>query len=214
VRSGTNWTQQAYLKASNTGAEDNFGLRLAMSGDTLAVSAPFEDSSATGISGNQGNNNAVDSGAAYIFVRAGTNWSQQAYLKASNTGADDTFGSSLGVSGDTVVVGAFQEDSNSIGVNGNQNNNSAGESGVAYVFTGVGVPRGPTITGYTRLASGAIQLQFNAASAAAGYAVLASTNLIDWLPLGLASETVPGHFEFMDADARNHATRFYQLKQD
>lgn len=85
---------------------------MAVSGDTVVVGARHEDSNATGVNGNQADNSASESGAAYIFVRdGGGNWSQQAYLKASNTGADDQFGSSVSVSGDTVVVGAWSEDS-------------------------------------------------------------------------------------------------------
>ena len=87
MRSGTIWSQQAYLKASNTGADDAFGCSVAVSGDTVVVGAIGEDSNATGVNGNQSDNSAYDSGAAYVFVRSGTTWSQQAYLKASNTGA-------------------------------------------------------------------------------------------------------------------------------
>ena len=61
-------------------------------------------------------------------------WSQQAYLKASNTEASDYFGYSVAVSGDTVVVGAYVEGSTATGVNGNQSDNSAWASGAAYVF--------------------------------------------------------------------------------
>ncbi len=134
VRSGGVWSQQAYLKASNTGASDDFGYSVAVSGDTVVVGAILEDSSASGVDGNQADDSAADSGAAYVFVRSGSTWSQQAYLKASNTGADDGFGDSVGVSGDTVVVGAYQERSNATGVNGNQGDNSATEAGAAYVF--------------------------------------------------------------------------------
>ena len=91
----------------------------------MVVGATGEASNATGVNGNQSDNSATDSGAAYVFVRSGTNWTQQAYLKASNTGADDYFGWSVAVSGDTVVVGALGEDSNATGVNGNQSDNSA-----------------------------------------------------------------------------------------
>ncbi|MDB6131952.1 MAG: Integrin alpha beta-propellor repeat protein, partial [Verrucomicrobiales bacterium] len=133
VRSGATWSQQAYLKASNTGYDDGFGSSVAVSGDTVVVGAPFEDSNATGVNGNQADDSAQMSGAAYIFVRSGATWSQQAYLKASNTGAEDYFGS-VAVSGDTVVVGASGEDSNATGVNGNQADNSAQWSGAAYVF--------------------------------------------------------------------------------
>jgi uncharacterized repeat protein (TIGR01451 family) len=128
------WVQQAYLKASNTGANDNFGWSVAISGDTVIVGAPGEDSNATGVDGNQTSNSSLTSGAAYVFVRSGSSWSQQAYLKASNTGADDQFGSSVAISGDTVVVGAHREDSIATGVDGNQADNSASNSGAAYVF--------------------------------------------------------------------------------
>ncbi len=127
VRSGTTWSQQAYLKASNTDAGDRFGSSVAVSGDTVVVGAHGEDSNATGVNGNQSDNSAVHAGAAYVFVRNGTTWSQQAYLKASNTDADDCFGGSVAVSGDTVVVGADGEDSNATGVNGDQSDNSARE---------------------------------------------------------------------------------------
>jgi len=134
VRNGTSWSQQAYLKASNADALDFFGEHVSLSGDTLVVGASFEDSAATGVDGDQNDNSAGSSGAAYVFVRNGTSWSQQAYLKASNTGAGDQFGESVAVSGDTVVVGAWVEDSNATGVDGNQSDNSASGSGAAYVF--------------------------------------------------------------------------------
>jgi hypothetical protein len=134
VRNGDTWSQQAYLKASNTETNDLFGASVAISGDTVVIGANSEDSAATGVNGNQADNSADSAGAVYVFVRNGTTWSQQAYLKASNTGAFDSFGTSVGVSGDTVVVGAYQEDSAATGVNGNDANNSLGSSGAAYVF--------------------------------------------------------------------------------
>jgi hypothetical protein len=134
VRSGTNWSQQAYLKASNTGAGDRFGYAVAVDGDTIVIGATFESSNATGVNGDQSNNGAFASGAVYVFVRSGTNWTQQAYLKASNTGAGDQFGGSVAISGDTIVVGAMAEDSSTGGVNSDQDNNSAVDAGAAYVF--------------------------------------------------------------------------------
>lgn len=126
--------QEAYLKASNTGNEDQFGRAVAMSGDTVVVGASLEDSSSTGINGVQADDNALDSGAVYVFVRTGSTWSQQAYLKASNAGAGDQFGWSLDLAGDTLLVGARWEDSNATGVNGDESNNDAGQAGAAYVF--------------------------------------------------------------------------------
>jgi len=134
IRSGVGWSQQAYLKASNTGAADQFGRAVAMSGDTVVVGAFSEASNATGVNGNQANESASGAGAAYVFVRSGALWSQQGYLKASNTGVGDSFGWSVAVSGDTVVVGALDESSSASGVNGDQADNLASDSGAAYVF--------------------------------------------------------------------------------
>jgi hypothetical protein len=135
TRSGGTWSQQAYLKASNPGNLDAFGSAVGISGDTITVGAPLERSAATGVGGDQLDNSASQSGAGYVFTRSGGVWSQQAYLKASNTGAGDFFGNALAVSGDTVVVGAEREASSSTGVDGNQADNSASQSGAGYVFT-------------------------------------------------------------------------------
>ncbi|MGK0347408.1 MAG: hypothetical protein ACI855_003494, partial [Myxococcota bacterium] len=94
----------------------------------------YEDSDATGVNGDQGSNAAGNSGAVYMFTRSGGAWSQQAYLKASNTDANDQFGfSSVALSGDTLVVGAYREDSDATGVNGDQSSNVADHAGAVYV---------------------------------------------------------------------------------
>ena len=110
VRSSGSWSQQAKLTASDAAAEDQFGYSVAVSGDTAVV-------------GNRGDaDGGLDSGSAYVFVRSGTTWSQQAKLTASDAAADDFFGDSVAVSGDTAVVGAPWDDD--AGLN----------SGSAYVF--------------------------------------------------------------------------------
>jgi hypothetical protein len=133
-RTGTTWQQEAYVKAANTGAGDEFGYSVALSGDTLAVGAPREDSVATGVNGNPGDNTTADSGAVYVFRRVGTAWQQEAYVKASNTGVGDELGISVALSGDILAVGAHHEDSGSLGINGSQVDNSALDSGAVYVF--------------------------------------------------------------------------------
>ncbi len=138
VRTGGSWSQQAYLKASNTDVADFFGRSVSVEGDTIVVGARFEDSAATGVNGDETNNVATSAGAAYVFVRTGGSWSQQAYLKASNTDPEDGFGTSVSVSGDTIVVGAYDEDSSATGVNGDEFNNSAERAGAAYVFVRTG----------------------------------------------------------------------------
>jgi len=137
-RQGSTWNQEAYLKPSNTRAGFAFGQSVAIDGDTLVVGASSEDSDATGVGGNQASVAAPNSGAAYVFVRTGSTWSQQAYLKASNTGSGDGFGSSVAIDGDTIAVAAAYEDSAASGVNGNGSDNSAMNAGAAYVFTRTG----------------------------------------------------------------------------
>ncbi|MEM9491167.1 MAG: FG-GAP repeat protein [Myxococcota bacterium] len=93
-RSGEVWRQQVYLKASNSEAEDFFGTSVAMSriGDRLVIGATGEDSAATGVNGDQGDNGATRSGAAYMFVRDAGKWVQEAYIKPSNPDPNDFFG--------------------------------------------------------------------------------------------------------------------------
>jgi hypothetical protein len=102
VRTNGVWTQQAYLKASNTEADDGFAQSVAISGDTIVIGATGEDSNATGVNGNRTDNSAPSAGAAYVFVRTNGIWTQQAYLKASNTDSGDAFGWSVAISGDTI----------------------------------------------------------------------------------------------------------------
>ena len=134
---GSTWSQQASFKASNSGIEDWFGVRLALSGDgnTLAVSAPNEDGGAKGINGRQDDNSAGEAGALYLFTRAGTTWTFQSYVKGSNTEAFDEFGSGVSLSRNgTLAVGARSEDSGARGANGDGIDNSATDSGAVYVF--------------------------------------------------------------------------------
>ena len=141
LRSGTTWTQQAYVKASNTGDFDTFGNAVALSGDgnTLAVGAPGEASSGTGV-GSTPDELAGGSGAAYVYSRGGSTWSQQAFVQASNTGSNDSFGNALALSGDgnTLAVGAPMEDGSGLGAVGTAGavyDDLAADAGAAYVYT-------------------------------------------------------------------------------
>ncbi len=130
------FAQRAYIKASNTGASDSFGRNVALSADgsTLAVSADTESSAARGINGDQADDSAMYAGAVYVFARTRTGWTQQAYLKASNTDRDDRFGGSIALSADgsTLAVGAYGEAAKR---GGDPSDNSASDTGAVYVFT-------------------------------------------------------------------------------
>jgi hypothetical protein len=122
TRSGTAWSQQAYLKAPNAQAGDNFGSAVAIDGDTIVVGAPAEDSNQTSVSNGttaSGDNSSAASGAAYVFRRTAGSWAQEAYLKGSAIAAGANFGFAVAISGDTIVVGAHGENSS---------------TGAAYVF--------------------------------------------------------------------------------
>jgi hypothetical protein len=139
------WAQQAFIKASNPGLTDNFGYAVELSedGDTLAVSAYFEASGATGVDADQADDSIPQAGAVYVFTRNGDIWSQQAYLKASNTGHlpddpneigdGDQFGFAIALSddGDTLAVGAIAEDG---GDSNDPTDNSLLSAGAVYVF--------------------------------------------------------------------------------
>lgn len=133
------WSQQAYIKASNTDSLDRFGTTVSLSNDgsVLAVGAPYEDSSATGVNGIDGDNTVVNSGAVYVFRLSDSVWSQDAYIKSYNTDENDRFASHVNLSGDalTLAVGSFREDSSSSGIDGDSSDNSETDSGAIYIYT-------------------------------------------------------------------------------
>ncbi|MDX1958056.1 MAG: FG-GAP repeat protein [Leptospiraceae bacterium] len=143
-RSGTIWSHEAYLKAPNVEANDEFGNAVAISGDTIVVSARNEDENITTITNGTftGNaNGAANSGAVYVYKRTGTTWANEAYLKASNVEAGDQFANSVSISGDTIVVGVTGEDENVTTITNGTftgNTNGAASSGAAYVFRRTG----------------------------------------------------------------------------
>ena len=95
VRNGGVWTQQAKLTASDGAASDYFGVSVSSSGDTAIVGAYYDDHAG-----------GTDAGSAYVFVRNGDTWTEQAKLTASDGAAGDTFGNSVSISGETAIVGA------------------------------------------------------------------------------------------------------------
>ncbi len=132
------WAQQAYIKASNTGTGDWFGMTTVLSedGNTLVVGAPYEAGNGTGINGDPNNNGAAYSGAIYSYTRSSGLWSYQLYAKAPNTEANDSFGRSLDLSADatSIAVSAPYESSSATGIGGNQADNSAARAGAVYIY--------------------------------------------------------------------------------
>ncbi len=145
VRNGTTWTQQAKLTPSDGATEDFFGYSVDISGDTAIIAAPYDD----------------DKGSAYVFVRNGTTWTQQAKLMASDGAAGDTFGNNAVVSGDTVILGARRDDDN------------GSDSGSAYVF----VRNGTTWTPQAKLmaSDGAADDWFGSVAISGDTAVIGAT---------------------------------------
>ncbi|MGX9417535.1 hypothetical protein ACWU4D_09310 [Vibrio sp. WJH972] len=143
-----NWAQDAYIKASNIGASDLFGYSVSLNsnGTRLAVAAHHEGSSVNGIVTDiteqmtYDNDDAVKSGAVYMFDYINNSWTQTAYIKASNTGEDDRFGKAVVLSsdGNTLAVGANQEDNSISGIVSDiseQMNDDATDVGAVYLFS-------------------------------------------------------------------------------
>ncbi|PUA29414.1 MAG: hypothetical protein B0W54_02160 [Cellvibrio sp. 79] len=155
-RSGTTWSQQAYLKPSTITLAGEFGGDVSVShdGNTIAVGSYREASNSKGINGDQGDASAESAGAVFVFTRTNSVWTQQSYVKASNAEKNDRFGLSVDLSGDgkTLAVGAHRESgrgyssasstssqsssSTSSLADGelDQNDNSAEVSGAVYLF--------------------------------------------------------------------------------
>jgi hypothetical protein len=96
---GTSWNQEQKLVAPDAAASDRFGWSVGISGDTIAIGAKFDDDT------------IGDSGSAYVFRVSGTTWSMEQKLNATVPASIAQFGDAIAIDGDTVVVGAWQDDS-------------------------------------------------------------------------------------------------------
>ena len=143
ARSGSSWSQQAYIKAANPGHPtdengDEFGYSVSLNaaGDVLAVGAPQEDSGGSGVGSDQSDNSTTNTGAAYLFEFSGGDWQQTEFFKASNPDDVDEIGYTvvLNQTGDRLLVTSVREGSRSLGVNGSQKLDDFGASGAAYLF--------------------------------------------------------------------------------
>jgi len=95
IRTGTTWTVEATLTASDGQPEDQFGWSVAISGDTAVVGSVYDNDR---------------TGAAYVYTRTGTTWTEQQKLTASDAALEDAFGVSVGIDLETIVVGAGWKD--------------------------------------------------------------------------------------------------------
>lgn len=147
VRSGTTWTQQQKLTASDAAANDEFGWRVGISGETVSIGAWGKSS---------------NTGAAYVFTRSGTTWTQQQKLTASDAATNDSFGYSVTISGDIMVIGANSKNSG---------------TGAAYVF----IRNGTTWTEQYKLTAsdGATGDAFGTSIAISGNTIIVGANTDD-----------------------------------
>ena len=153
VRSGTSWTQQAKLLAADAASSKQLGISVALSGDTALVGA-VEDT-----------DHGKRSGAAYVFVRSGTRWTQQAKLTARDGAPFDQFGISVAISEHTALIGAVGDDEHGPG------------SGSAYVFARSGTRWSQEAK--LTAADGAATDQFGVSVAVSGNTALVGASLAD-----------------------------------
>lgn len=109
LRNAGTWSQQAELIAATLQPNDSFGCSVALSGDTALIGTEGDDQAATD----------MNEGCAYVFLRNGSTWTQQAQLIASDTQTDHAFGTAVALTGDSALIGATGSD---------------GYRGAAYVF--------------------------------------------------------------------------------
>jgi len=107
VRDGDEWSEQAKLLAGDGAVGDRFARSVAVSGDTILVGAPWDDHN---LDDGDRDNDKINSGSAYVFVRSGTKWSQQAKLLASDGNTEEEFGISVALDGDTALVGTYGDE--------------------------------------------------------------------------------------------------------
>jgi hypothetical protein len=122
TRSGTTWTQQAKIQAGDGADADHFGKKVDIThdGNMCVVGCQYADP-----------NSMSAAGAAYVFTRSGTTWTQQAKLASSDLATGDQFGISVAIdgAGDTIVVGAVHDDPDTLG------SVTRYDTGSAHVFT-------------------------------------------------------------------------------
>ena len=116
------WSEAQKIVASDRGANDAFGISVAISGDYAIVGANQEDEDETG------GNTLSNAGSAYIFKNNTGTWSEVQKIVASDRGVNDIFGISIAISGDYAIVGAIYEDEDTTGGNPLTN------PGSAYIF--------------------------------------------------------------------------------
>lgn len=104
------WEEKEKLIPNDADEGDEFGSSVAISGDVAIAGSLFDDI------------DVEDSGSAYIFVRNGDTWNQQAKLIASDASANDRFGNSVALSGDVAIIGSASDDT------------VGNDSGSAYIF--------------------------------------------------------------------------------
>ncbi|MCK4653795.1 MAG: FG-GAP repeat protein [Candidatus Cloacimonetes bacterium] len=143
-RSGTTWTEQAKLTASDGADYDYFGSSVSISGDYAVIGANYDD----------------ESGSAYIFLRSGTIWTQQAKITASDGSDYDLFGSSVSIDGDYTVIGASRD------------NDNGSESGSAYFYSETPFPSPQNIQ--IEIIGTDVHLSWDAVTGANSYKVYSS----------------------------------------
>lgn len=130
---GSEWRFEARLKQPDPASQDYFGVSVDIDGNWLVVGADREDGADTGLGGDPTNDDATDSGAAYLYRFDGSAWALEEYLKATNAQSFDRFGNSVAIEDEWLVVGARDEDGSATGVGG-ADSDDASNAGAAYVF--------------------------------------------------------------------------------
>jgi len=211
-REGNQWSEQASFGPDTGKFGDFFGSSIGISGDQILIGSMGNGSKATGVNGDGKNEDAPRPGAAFLFSREGATWTQTAYMKAGIVDPRDEFGSSVAISGDTIVIGARGESSDARQVNGDATNNGAANAGAAYVFGQAGPPPLASISAVEITAAG---VRFSipiAPGQSPGVEYLADGLGGAWIDLGdLPVTDGTGTFAESDPVRSAHGTGYYRV---
>jgi hypothetical protein len=193
TRSGTSWSQQAQLTASDGAAGDYFGISVGISEDIAVIGNPNHDVESVS-----------NQGSTYVFARSGTTWSEQAKLSASDGAAEDKFAFTVAISGDNVVVGAPYDD---VGANVDQ--------GSAYIYKATSSTPTPTPspTGEGEAhVSATVTLQSISVTIASGYPTSMDYGVMAPGTEAIPASYTPGTYSYLRVENQGSVAEDFLIK--
>jgi len=182
---GDRWLQEAFLKPSTNRITGQFGISCSLWEDTAAI----------------GSSELGDKGSAYVFVRTGRTWKEQAQLRPRPEARNDQFGAAVAIAKNIIVVGAPQDRSLAKGVDGDANDNSDISVGAAYVFEKT--TKGWQQQAYLKPSNSRGGFKFGEAVAVSGETIVVGASGEDSLGKGVGADQAPRRTTGLELPSRS-----------